>query len=61
MSQKTTKFVIPIRVAENRILIIRGQNVLLDRDLSELYGASTKVFNQAVKRNKSRFPRHSPS
>ena len=42
---------------ENRILILRGQNVLLDRDLAELYGVPTKVFNQAVKRNQTRFPK----
>ncbi len=43
--------------AESRILLIRGQNVLLDRDLAELYGVSTKAFNQAVKRNQDRFPK----
>jgi len=34
----------------------RGQKVILDRDLAELYGVPTKVFNQAVKRNVERFP-----
>ena len=42
---------------ESRILIIRSQNVLLDRDLAELYGVSTKAFNQAAKRNQDRFPK----
>ena len=41
---------------ENKILLIRGQRVMLDRDLAELYGVPTKVLNQAVKRNNERFP-----
>jgi hypothetical protein len=41
---------------EKSIFLIRGQKVMLDSDLAELYGVSTKVFNQAVKRNKDRFP-----
>jgi hypothetical protein len=41
---------------EPRILSVRGQRVILDADLAELYGATTKVFNQAVKRNRERFP-----
>ena len=36
---------------ENKILVIRGQQVMLDRDLAVLYGVETKVLNQAVKRN----------
>jgi len=39
-----------------RIFEIRGRKVMLDRDLAELYGVSTKALNQAVKRNISRFP-----
>ena len=35
---------------------LRGQRVMLDRDLACLYGVPTKVFNQAVKRNEARFP-----
>ncbi|MBQ4408463.1 MAG: ORF6N domain-containing protein [Bacteroidales bacterium] len=42
---------------ENKILVIRGQQVMLDRDLAELYGVETKVLNQAVKRNIERFPK----
>ncbi len=41
---------------ESRIWLIRGQKVLLDSDLAELYGVPTKAFNQAVKRNRQRFP-----
>lgn len=40
----------------NKIYTIRGMQVMLDKDLAELYGVETKVFNQAVKRNINRFP-----
>ena len=40
----------------SKIHVIRGQQVMLDRDLAELYGVETKVLNQAVKRNKEWFP-----
>ena len=43
-------------VIRSRILTIRGVQVMLDRDLSELYGVPTKALNQAVKRNAERFP-----
>jgi hypothetical protein len=41
---------------ENLIYFIRGKQVILDNDLAKLYGVETKVLNQAVKRNKERFP-----
>lgn len=41
---------------ESLIRVIRGQQVMLDRDLAELYGVETRVLNQAVKRNEERFP-----
>ena len=41
---------------ENKILVFRGQQVMLDRDLAELYGVETRIINQAVKRNIERFP-----
>ena len=47
---------VPVERIESKIYLIRGQKVLLDRDLAELYGVKTKVLNQAVKRNPSRFP-----
>lgn len=40
----------------SKIYLIRGRKVMLDRDLAELYGVETRVLNQAVKRNKKRFP-----
>ena len=48
--------IIPGERINRRILLIRGQKVMLDTDLAELYGVPTKVFNQAVKRNRNRFP-----
>ena len=45
-----------IDVIKNRIYEVRGQRVMLDRDLAELYGVETRVLNQAVKRNADRFP-----
>ena len=41
---------------QNRIFEFRGQRIMIDRDLAELYGVATKVLNQAVKRNTRRFP-----
>jgi len=38
------------------IHLVRGQKVMLDRDLAALYGVSTKALNQAVSRNRERFP-----
>lgn len=48
--------IIPIEIIENKILVIRGHKVMIDRDLAELYGVKTKALNQAVKRNIERFP-----
>ena len=45
----------PILV-ESKIFLIRGKQVMVDRDLAELYGVETRVINQAVKRNLERFP-----
>lgn len=47
---------LPQQVIANKIYEIRNQKVMLDADLSELYGVETRTLNQAVKRNKSRFP-----
>lgn len=45
-----------IEEIRNRIYEIRGRQVMLDKDLAELYGVETKVLNQAVRRNIKRFP-----
>jgi hypothetical protein len=50
------KAIVPIEVIENKILLIRGQKVLLSSDLAELYGVEVRVLVQAVKRNIKRFP-----
>ena len=42
---------------ESLIFVVRNQRVIFDADLARLYGVTTKVFNQAVKRNVSRFPK----
>lgn len=46
-----------IRSIQNRIYEIRGERVMLDKDLAELYETETKVLNLAVKRNIKRFPK----
>lgn len=46
----------PLELIATRILLIRGQRVMIDTDLAELYGVSTKALNQAIKRNHQRFP-----
>lgn len=43
-------------IIENKIYEIRGQKVMLDFDLAEMYGVETRVLNQAVRRNMERFP-----
>lgn len=45
-----------LQVIQSKIYEIRGQKVMLDRDLAEMYGVQTKALNQAVKRNIDRFP-----
>ena len=49
--------IVPVDMIEQKILLIRGQKVMLDRDLAELYGVETRVLNQAVRRNLDRFPK----
>ena len=47
---------VPVELIEGKILLIRGQKVMLDRDLAVLYGVETRALNQAVGRNIERFP-----
>jgi phage regulator Rha-like protein len=47
---------VPKEVIENKIFLIRGQRVMIDRDIAELYGVKTKYLNRQVRRNKGRFP-----
>jgi hypothetical protein len=53
---KKSESPIPIEQLDEMIHTIRGVRVMLDRDLARIYGVPTKVFNQAVKRNRHRFP-----
>jgi len=46
----------PVEQIESRIILVRGQRVILDEDLAELYGVEVKALNQAVRRNIERFP-----
>ncbi len=48
---------VPSDLIEQRIFLLRGQRVMFDRDLAELYGVETKYLNRQVKRNRERFPR----
>lgn len=48
--------VLPFERIERAIMVVRSQKVLLDRELAALYGVETRVLNQAVRRNISRFP-----
>lgn len=55
-SAKSAVNLIPPERIESRVLLIRGEKVLIDADLAELYGVTTKALNQAVRRNLERFP-----
>jgi hypothetical protein len=50
------KLLIPDEVVINKILVLREKRVMVDKDIAELYGVTTKRLNEQVKRNKKRFP-----
>ena len=56
MAKATKALMIPDELVMNKIYLIRGQKVMLDRDLAELYGVETKRLKEAVRRNIDRFP-----
>jgi hypothetical protein len=56
MPKQKSIAIIPDERIVGKIYYIRGEKVIFDRDLAELYGVETKALNQAVKRNKKRFP-----
>ena len=56
MAKAIKTLMIPDELVMNKIYMIRGQKVMLDKDLAELYGVTTGNLNLAVKRNKKRFP-----
>ena len=45
-----------LKQLQNRIYFVRGERVILAHDLARIYGVETRLLNQAVKRNKARFP-----
>ncbi len=56
MTTESSLVRIPDQIIINKILVIRNQKVMLDRDLAELYGITTKRLNEQVKRNQKKFP-----
>ncbi len=56
MSDTNKKRLVPDELIASRILFIRGQKVMIDADIAELYGVDTKRLNEQVKRNNDRFP-----
>ena len=57
MKQKALIPMISINTIEQKIFLVRGERIILDSDLAELYGVKTKALVQALKRNAERFPR----
>ena len=53
---KKTKAVIAVEAIASKIIILRGERVILDHDLAEMYGLETRVLKQSVRRNIDRFP-----
>jgi len=56
MSGETNGLIVPDEIIMNKIYYIRGQKVMLDSDLAELYGVETRRLNEQVARNADRFP-----
>jgi phage regulator Rha-like protein len=57
MARKELQVLVAEQKILNRIYVIRGEKVMLDRDLAEMYGVETRVLNQSIKRNLNRFPK----
>ena len=57
MNKEENTSLISTKEVEVLMLNLRGKHVLLDRDVSRLYGVETRIINQAVKNNPSKFPR----
>ena len=56
-TQKELQVLVAEQKILNRIYVIRGEKVMLDKDLAEMYGVETKRLNEQVKRNRKRFPK----
>ena len=54
--KRSTTKIIPQEIIQSKIFLMRGNKVMLDKDLAELYGVETKALKQTVKRNIERFP-----
>ncbi len=48
---------VPVEIIQQKIFLLRGERVMIDRHLAEIYSVETRILNQAVKRNMARFPR----
>ena len=55
-TSKPTSSLLPLELVTHRIVMLRGQRVIVDAELAALYGVETKRFNEAVKRNAEKFP-----
>src|SRR3984893_19422466 len=55
-SSPATNLLVPVALIERRIYLIRSQKVMIDTDLTQLYDVPTYRLNEAVKRNRRRFP-----
>ena len=58
MSKNNDKVMTPNELIMSKIILIRGQRVMISNDLAELYGVTTKRLNEQVKRNIDRFPKN---
>jgi hypothetical protein len=56
MAKAVKALMIPDELVINKIYLVRGKKVMIDRDLAELYQVETRVLNQAIRRNSDRFP-----
>ena len=56
MRKKNFNYMEQLQVIQSKIYEIRGQKVMLDKDLAAMYGVEVRILNQAVKRNIDRFP-----
>jgi len=57
MAKKELQLLVAEQKILNRIYVIRGQKIMIDKDLAEMYKVETRRLNEQVKRNKSRFPK----
>jgi len=57
MAKKELQTLVAEQKILNKIYVIRGEKVMLDKDLAEMYGVETRVLNQGIKRNMARFPK----